>query len=135
MIRQNELYAQTLPLEAGHFTDVGYRFRTNIFDHTDFVYPETPAAWKRFFDFKFFNQDTFKVDKKQNLLAEIYFRLEVDQMSHTRKVDDIYVYLEKIGGVPEVLKQIASILVGSYCFFYSQMVNIAIIYKVNPTKK
>ena len=45
--------------------------------------------------------------------------MEVDQISHTRKVNDIYKYLETIGGVPEVLKQIAQICVGSYCFFYS----------------
>ena len=104
IIRQNEIYGHTIPIDSGKYSDVGYRFRTNNFVRKDLVYPERPETELSFYDFKFFNQDTYDVDESNTNLAEIYFRFEVDEISHSREVYDVYAYLESMGGVPEILK-------------------------------
>ena len=37
-----------------------------------------------FYDFKFFNIDTYTVSEDNQLVAEIYFRLEIDEIFHDR---------------------------------------------------
>ena len=39
-----------------------------------------------------------------NLIAEIYFRLEIDEIFHYREVGNFFTWLEAIGGIPEILK-------------------------------
>ena len=75
---QNELYLPSIPISAGKFSDVGYRYRANIFDRYD-NYLRVEGALEptreKFYDYIFFNSDTFEVDPDQYNLAEIYFRL------------------------------------------------------------
>ena len=40
--------------------------------------PET--EW--FYDFIFYNADTYELPEKPSVLAEIYFRLDVDMVTH-----------------------------------------------------
>ena len=63
-------------------------------------------------------------------MAEIYFRIEIDSIIHTRKVDTIFTWLEAIGGIPEILKMFAQMIIGSYLYFHSTMMNIKTLYKV-----
>jgi len=54
-------------------------------------------------------------------------------LEHTRIVYNVYSFLESIGGTPEILKMLASMIVGTYCSFYAAVVNIAALYKVKTT--
>ena len=76
----------------------------------------------------FFNQDTYEVSHEDGLLAEVYFRIQVDEIDHTRKVYDAFAWLEAMGGVPEILKSIATLFVGTYLSFHAAMVNISYLY-------
>ena len=60
-----------------------------------------------FTDFKFYNIDSYTVDDDINLIAEIYFRLEIDEIIHYRDVGTFFSWLEAIGGIPEILKMFA----------------------------
>jgi len=60
-----------------------------------------------FFDFKFFNLDSYKVEEDITLIAEIYLRLEIDEIIHHREVGTVFTWLEAIGGIPEILKMFA----------------------------
>ena len=66
------------------YSDVGYRFRTNILNVWDTWNPYDSLTKFYFFDFKFFNQDTYEVGEGHALIAEIYFRLEIDEIQHVR---------------------------------------------------
>jgi len=62
------LYTWSIPLDPGKYSDVGYRLRANLFNNHDDWYPfaadvqgyKLPSL---FFDFKYFNFDTYDVDK------------------------------------------------------------------------
>ena len=71
-----------MPLDAGKFTDAGYRFRTNIFFHTDYVYFESPEKNNTFYDFKFYNHDTYDVSEDETRISEIYLRFDIDEIEH-----------------------------------------------------
>ena len=60
------------------FSDVGYRFRKNILDLWDTIGPYDGFDDMTFFDFLFYNHDTYEIDESITTLAEIYFRLEID---------------------------------------------------------
>ena len=83
-----------------------------------------------FFDYKFYNVDTFNVPDTQNLLVEIYFRLEVDEISHTRIVFTIMDWLGALGGVPDLLFQLAGFIIGGYAAFNSSFFTISGLYRV-----
>ena len=98
--------------------------------HTDEVYFESPEERMKFYDFKYYNHDTYDVSDDEYKLAEIYLRFDIDMIEHSRIVYNFYDYLESIGGLPEILKLIASMLVGTYCYFYATIMNIGSLYKV-----
>jgi len=87
-----------------------------------------------FYDFRFYNQDTYDVEIEKNTIAEIYFRVEIDSIIHTRKVENIYTWLEAIGGIPELLKLVAQMIIGSYLSFHTTMMNIKTLYKMKTNK-
>ena len=78
-VRYNELYAPTVPLAYPSYSDTGYRHRYNVFERDD-GYILANLIDNVFFDYFEFNTDTFQSppDGKDNLIAELYFRLEVD---------------------------------------------------------
>jgi len=47
--------AQSMKIDAGHFTDVGYRFRFNKYEKLDHWIPFYPDSEEIFFDLKFYN--------------------------------------------------------------------------------
>ena len=63
VIRQNEVYSRTIPINAGKFSDVGYRMRKNDLELKDKFLKEFDATDGIFYDFNFFNQDTYDVEE------------------------------------------------------------------------
>ena len=80
VIRSNELFSATLPLDAGKFSDVGYRMRKNHFALGDKILRDIYPYDNIFYDFNYFNKDTYDVDPTNTLLSEFYIRLEVDEI-------------------------------------------------------
>ena len=68
----------------GLFTDAGYRFRRNTFDRLDYWYPFIESTEQTFWDVKVFNSDTFLTGDETQPIAEIYFRLDIDEVLHSR---------------------------------------------------
>jgi len=68
-------------MEAGKFSDVGYRMRLNLFEKSDRWYPwfafMEPEDYF-FYDYVYYNTDTFKVAKNQTSIVEIYWRMDGD---------------------------------------------------------
>jgi hypothetical protein len=89
-------------MKAGKFSDTGHRYRYNIFHRTDYWYTQTELL-NPFFDYIFFNSDTYDVPKDKVEIAEIYFRLMTDQITHHRKVFAIMDFFGSLGGVSRVL--------------------------------
>jgi len=75
-----------ITLEAGHFSDTGYRFRKNTFYHTDEWIPFHSREEEYFYDITRFNSDTFNVEEDSYLIGEFYFRLETEEVVHSRTV-------------------------------------------------
>ena len=129
--RQNELYTYSIPIDPDQYSDVGYRFRSNRFLYWDNFAPRYGGySVLPFFDFKFFNLDSYKVNLDINLIAEIYFRLEIDEIIHYRDVGTFFDWLEAIGGIPEILKLLFNLVIGTYLTFHSTMMNLKTLYKV-----
>ena len=101
------MYTFSIPIDPDKYSDVGYRFRSNAFNFWDTFGPYDDYNIKNFFDFKFFNLDTYTVPNDHNLIAEIFFRLEIDEIMHYRDVGTFFTWLEAIGGIPEILKMFA----------------------------
>ena len=86
------------------YTDAGYRFRMNQFNAADNWFPFIPASIHTFFDYKFYNSDTYDTGTTQgHLIAEMYFRIDTDKMEHSRQVYNLMDYLGDIGGIGDVL--------------------------------
>ena len=85
-VRQTEIYMPMITLEAGHFSDTGYRFRKNTFFRVDEWYPFRAREEEEFYDVTRFNSDTFLVEEDGYRIAELYFRLETEEVTHHRTV-------------------------------------------------
>ena len=56
-----------------------------------------------FYDYVFYNSDTYDVPKDKSVIAEVYFRLDSDQITHHRVVFAIMDFFGALGGVSRVL--------------------------------
>jgi hypothetical protein len=56
-----------------------------------------------FYDFVFYNSDTFEVPYENDLVAEMYFRLEVDEIKHGKQVFTSMDFIGSLGGVSEFM--------------------------------
>jgi hypothetical protein len=101
-VRYNEVFVQTIKMTAGLFSDTGHRFRYNIFNRVDHWITNSEST-NPFFDYLFFNSDTYIVAKDKVEIAEVYFRLDTDQVTHHRKVFAIMDFFGALGGVSRVL--------------------------------
>ena len=82
-ISQNEQFSSSISMAAGTFSDVGYRFRRNYITREDLPSPfnEYYARFSEpFYDFQFFNMDSYEVPEDTQLLAEVYFRIQLDEV-------------------------------------------------------
>ena len=78
----------------------------------------------------FYNNDYFSVPKENTVIAELYFRLNSDQMSHYKRVFSFMDFLGAIGGVSRILLQIVGVLIGSYSKFLASFSTIGMLYKI-----
>ena len=56
-IRQSEAWLNSFRLKVGTFTDLGYRFRENVWEKGDHWFPGIGASDLKFYDSMFFNTD------------------------------------------------------------------------------
>ena len=73
-VAYSEQFVQSIPMKAGKFSDTGHRFRFNQFFRRDYWY-NNQRMTNPFYDYIFYNSDTFDVDENKLEIAEIYFRL------------------------------------------------------------
>jgi hypothetical protein len=59
-VRNNEIFVPVIPLKWGKFSDTGYRFRYNDFQRYDYWWSKS-LRHNIFYDFFFYNSDTFDV--------------------------------------------------------------------------
>ena len=97
-VRYSERFVPTIPMRVGKYSDTGHRFRYNHFIRQDY-WVRTEQIINPFFDYVLFNSDTFDVDVDQVVIAEIYFRLETDQINHEREVFNFMDFIGTIGGI------------------------------------
>lgn len=71
-VRNNEVFVPSISLEWGNYSDTGYRFRYNHFERFDSWWAQTQTL-NVFFDYIFYNSDTFDVPHNSELAAEMYF--------------------------------------------------------------
>ena len=103
-------------MRDGKFSDTGHRFRYNMFHRTDHWW--TPKViYNPFFDYVFYNSDTYDVELGRKEIAEVYFRLDSDQINHHRDVFAIMDFFGAIGGVSRVLLTMCGIVYGGYAKF------------------
>jgi hypothetical protein len=126
------------------YSDSGYRFRYNEFERQDGpYYPKNTKD--SFFDYIFYSSDSFPTPPKSSphLIAEMYFRLQIDQISHGRNVFTLMDFIGTLGGVSGLLLEILGWVFGGYATFHSGFATLAALYKVKqngpsiflPTKK
>jgi hypothetical protein len=80
----------------------------------------------------FYNSDTYPTAPigSENLIAEMYFRIEVDQISHNREVYNFMMFIGDLGGVSELLLQICGWILGGYAAFHSAYSTMSALYFV-----
>jgi hypothetical protein len=69
-------------------------------------------------------------DNNPDMIAEIYFRLAVDQISHTRRVYALMEFIGGLGGVGKLLLRLSGWLIGGYASFHSALMTMSALYKV-----
>jgi hypothetical protein len=128
-VRFNEIYVPAIPLKSGIFSDTGYRWRYNIFERYDKWWSQSKTI-NLFYDFMFYNSDSFTVPKEKTELAEMYIRLEVDIISHSRVVFSSMDFIGSLGGVSDFVMQVARWFYGGYAAFHSAFVTIFVLYRI-----
>ena len=70
----------TLKFKPGVFSDAGYRYRKNTFNKVDHWVPGWPKEYEHFYDVIFFSSDEIEVGTDYLPIADIYFRIKVDEI-------------------------------------------------------
>ena len=102
-IRQNEIWLPTVKFQPGLFTDQGFRFQENEFSKSDHWFPGMGQSSLKFYDVTFFSSDQINVPLDFKILAEMYFRIKSDAITHERTVFSIMDWLGAIGGIEDFL--------------------------------
>ena len=118
-----------VPLRTGKYSDTGYRFRRNLLERVD-DWPIGISKFDEFYDYIFYNSDTFDTDGNNTLISEMYFRLEVDEVSHTRIVMRFMDFIGDIGGVYECLTHLCRFVLAGYCSFHAKLAIMSSLYRV-----
>jgi hypothetical protein len=102
-VRNNEVYIPTVSL-GYQYSDTGYRFRYNKFTKTDgYLIPKDGEDV--FFDYFEYSRDSYDTapDGYENMIYGGYYRLQVDQIIHTRTVYHFFDFIGDLGGTPAIL--------------------------------
>jgi len=117
-VRYNEVYIPAVPLGNGAYSDTGYRLRFNEFLRQDgWLFKKNIV--NKFFDYVFFSSDTYPnaPSDNQKLISEMYFRLDSNQVTHSRDAFYIMDLISKLGGVERLLLKICGWFLGGYASF------------------
>ena len=95
-VRETERWLPSFPLKTGQFTDVGLRFRLNLFNMLDSWVPGFPNTMVKFFDLRLFSSDTMPTKQNNKYIATMYYRLDIDQVYHNRNV---FVFMDWLGAI------------------------------------
>ena len=120
-----------IPLKKHTFSNTGYRLRKNIFNMKDQIIFGTQNE-KVFYDTVLYNSDTILTDQKQEVIAEMYWRVDVDKMEHSREVYTLMDYLGDVGGIPDVIMFTLMLLFGHYINFIKELSTMQSLYD-DPT--
>lgn len=84
-----------------------------------------------FFDYFHYGTDIFDSAPigSEDMIAEQYYRLEVDQITHGRVVYNFMDFIGDLGGVPAILLQLAGWLIGSYSAFHASFATLSALYR------
>jgi hypothetical protein len=128
-VRNNEVFIPSITLKQGRYSDTGYRFRFNDFERYDYWWSST-LVHNYFYDFIFYNSDTYDVPMDQALAAEMYFRLDVDQVRHGRVVFTSMDFIGSLGGVSDFMLQVVGWVIGGYAAFHQAYATMNVLYKI-----
>lgn len=131
-VRLGEQFVPSIPIKSGTFTDAGHRYRYNKFLRTDYWYSGKKIN-DPFYDYVFYNSDTYEVEEDKTVLAELYFRLDSNQINHRRIVFSFMDFVGSMGGVSRILLTICGWVYGSYASFYSSISTITYLYKIRQS--
>jgi hypothetical protein len=65
----------------------------------------------------------------------MWYRLEVDQITHGRVVYNFMDFIGDLGGVPAIMLQLAGWVIGSYSAFHASFATMSALYKVKSIEK
>ena len=124
-MREQYLQLRSFPVQVGYYSDVGYRLKKNKLVTNDNLILAGGAKTKTFYEMDTYNEDTFIVPeaklKEQKILADIYFRLSVNEVNHVRQVETLINFLGNVAGIAGLLEQLLIAAFGGYSAFYSNI--------------
>jgi len=113
-VRENERWLPSFPLKTGSFSDVGFRFRLNMFNMLDSWVPGFPNTIVKFFDLVLFNSDTMPTELNNKFIATMYYRIDIDQVAHKRNVFVFMDWLGAIAGIEKFLLKWLTFIFGGF---------------------
>ena len=134
-VRYAESFLPVIQMQSGVFSDTGHRMRFNYFERTDFWWSKSQKIIDKFYDYVFYSSDTYDVPKTNTVIAEIYFRLDSNQVTHRRIVFSFMDFVSSMGGIERVLLKICGVVYSGYASFWSVFSTIGMLYKLRSESK
>jgi hypothetical protein len=132
-VRLNEIFVPGVSMRAGTYCDTGYRFRYNKFERYDNWW-SSKMTTNVFYDYMLYNSDCYFVDESKREIAEMYYRLEVDSVLHSRVVFSSMDFIGSLGGVSDFVLMMAGWVYGGYAAFHSAFITIFVLYRIRRGK-
>jgi len=88
-----------------------------------------------YYDITLFNADTLDVPVDFPVIAEMYFRLDLDSLKHERSVYQVMDLLGDVGGVSDILMSVAFFLCGGYVTFHASVETMKELYSCEHDHK
>ena len=112
--REHEYWLSSVSLKPDQFTEVGLRYRRNSFTMNDYWLPFFSSTEVQFYDVQTYNDYHYSLPGDHKYLAEIFFRLDVNEVIHYRRVYGIADWLSTIAGIDGFLTRWISFVVGGW---------------------
>lgn len=135
IVRESEMMLPSIPIGPGKFSDTGYRFRKNMFKGLDHWVPFMFEKDKDFWDYIFYSTDTVDVvpdnkwfGSRSQIIAKMYFRIDIEKIEHSRQVYRLMDWLGDVGGVGDVLSFGFMLFFGGYLSFNQEVCTMKSLY-------
>ena len=63
-------------------------------------------------------------------MAAFWFRLDVNEIVHRRKVFSFMDFLGSVAGVPTFLLKVGAFVIGGFTSFYASISTVSVLYKI-----